>query len=182
MPARVASRARTEYRSPAWWAVRRIRWASCRASTQVNRCRPMLCSVQWCMGAKETTWRSFGLAEGELGVGGGPVAGHYLGDRPVVPAGDQDPFAENFGFQGGAGGLIDGEAEPVLGGGVPGQRRGQDTLDPAVMADGGDLAFHGGFAPAGLAPGQGGGQFSQPGGGHAQGLVEPGLLFGVQGR
>jgi hypothetical protein len=54
------------------------------------------------------------------------------------------------------------EAEPVVGGGVTGQRRGQDTLDPAVPADGGDLAFHGGLATAGLASGQGGGQFGQP--------------------
>ncbi len=32
-----------------------IRWAICRASTQVKMWTRMLCSVQWCMGENDTT-------------------------------------------------------------------------------------------------------------------------------
>jgi DNA-binding LacI/PurR family transcriptional regulator len=35
--------------------LRRIRWAICRASTQVKTCTRMLCSVQWCIGENDTT-------------------------------------------------------------------------------------------------------------------------------
>ena len=36
----------------------------------------------------------FELAEGELGLGLGAVAGHHLGDRPVLAVGDQDTFTK----------------------------------------------------------------------------------------
>ena len=45
--------------SPARATRRRIRWASWRASTQVNMWTRMLCSVQWNIGLKEATRGSF---------------------------------------------------------------------------------------------------------------------------
>ena len=63
----------------------------------------MLWSVQWCIGLNETTWGSLSLAEAELGLGLGAVAGDDLGDGPVVVVGDQDVFAEDLVFQRGAG-------------------------------------------------------------------------------
>jgi hypothetical protein len=58
-----------------------------------------LCSLQWYRGENETMWRSLRcggleLAEGELGLGLGPVAGDHVGDGPVVVVGDQDVLAE----------------------------------------------------------------------------------------
>jgi hypothetical protein len=53
------------------------------------------------------------LAEAELGLGLGAVAGDHLGDRPVLPVGDQDPFAEFLVFELLAGGGIDGPGEPA---------------------------------------------------------------------
>ena len=58
-PASWASRWRTDRCSPAWAAVRRMRWAICRARTQVKTWTLMLCSVQWCIGEKDTTCGSF---------------------------------------------------------------------------------------------------------------------------
>ena len=57
----------------------------------------------------------FELAEAEFGFGLGAVAGDDLGDGPVFPVGDQDTFAEDLGFQVGAGLVVDVESEPVLG-------------------------------------------------------------------
>ena len=63
----------------------------------------------------------FELAEGELGLGLGAVAGHDLGDRPVVAVGDQDTFAEDLGFQVVAGRFVDVVGEPVLGWALAGE-------------------------------------------------------------
>jgi len=51
--------------------------------------------------------RVFHLPEGGLGFGLGPVGGDYLGDGPVVVAGDQHVFAEDLFFQGGVCGVVD---------------------------------------------------------------------------
>jgi len=45
----------------------------------------------------------FELAEAGFGVGLGAVGGDHLGHRPVVAVGEQDPLAEDLGFQGPAG-------------------------------------------------------------------------------
>src|SRR5438445_7766857 len=59
MPPRSRSSSRTDIRSPARAARRRMRWASWRARTQVKTWTRMLCPVQWCMGEKDTTRVSF---------------------------------------------------------------------------------------------------------------------------
>ena len=101
----------------------------------------------------------FELAEGELGFGLGAVAGHYLGDGPVLVVGDQDTLAEDLGFQVSAGLVVDMEGESVLGWGVTSEFPADDASDPGVFDDpfdlGGDLVV----AAAGLAPGQDIGQF-----------------------
>ena len=76
----------------------------------------MLCSVQWCIGRERHDAGVFQLAEGELGLGLGPVPGDDLGDGPVVVAGDQHVLAEDLLFQRGAGVGVDapGQAQ-VLG-------------------------------------------------------------------
>jgi hypothetical protein len=48
--------ARTERSWPARRALRRSRWASYRAITQVKVCTAMLWSVQWYIGANDTSW------------------------------------------------------------------------------------------------------------------------------
>jgi len=58
----------------------------------------------------------FELAEAGLGVGLGAVGGDDVGDGPVLAVGDEDPFAEDLGFQRVAGDLIDLDGESVLGG------------------------------------------------------------------
>ena len=50
-------------------------------------------------GAERDDVGVFELAEAELGVGLGAVAGHDVGDGPVVVVGDEDPFAEQFVLQ-----------------------------------------------------------------------------------
>src|SRR5271166_4227606 len=55
IPASSPSRARTDRSRPARAAARRMRWAICRARTQVKTWTRMLCSVQWCIGEKDTT-------------------------------------------------------------------------------------------------------------------------------
>src|SRR5665811_1849906 len=57
-PHRQSSSSRTDRCSPACSDSRRIRWAICRARTQVKVWTRMLCSVQWCIGENETTWGS----------------------------------------------------------------------------------------------------------------------------
>ena len=54
----------------------------------------------------------FELAEPELGLGLGAVAGDDFGDGPVVAVGDEEPFAEDAVFQGGAGGVVDLPVQP----------------------------------------------------------------------
>jgi hypothetical protein len=66
----------------------------------------------------------FELAEAGLDVALGAVGGDDVGDRPVVAVGDQDPFAEDLGFQGVLGGGVDGEAQPYPGRSVAGQLGG----------------------------------------------------------
>ena len=49
----------------------------------------------------------FELAEAGFGVGLGAVGGDHLGHGPVVAVGEQDPLAEDLGFQGVAGLAVD---------------------------------------------------------------------------
>jgi hypothetical protein len=93
----------------------------------------MLWSVQWCMGGEGDRVGVFELAEGELGLGLGAVSGHYLGGGPGLPVGDQDAFAEDFGFQVGAGVGVGGEGESVCGWGVTGQFPADDASGPGVV-------------------------------------------------
>ena len=119
----------------------------------------MLCSVQWSIGEKETTWGSFSLAEGELGFGLGPVAGDDLGGGPVVVVGDQDVLAEDLFFQGGAGGGVDAPGQAEVFGVVAGQLPGDDAADPGRCAGSWRSRLRPcRVAAAGLAAGQGGGQ------------------------
>ena len=59
MPANWVSSLRMDMGSPAWAAVRRMRWAICRARTQVKTWTRMSWSVQWCIGENDTTRVSF---------------------------------------------------------------------------------------------------------------------------
>src|ERR1019366_2607543 len=61
----------------------------------------------------------FELAEAGLGVD--------VGDGPVLAVGDEDPFAEDLGFQRVAGDLVDLDGESVLGGGRAGESAVQDA-------------------------------------------------------
>src|ERR1019366_2914941 len=89
-------------------------------------------------------------------------------------------FAEDLGFQGSAGGIVDLPGQAHRGGGGTCELGGQDPGDPAWVGDPGYLGQDGvGFA-AGLAAGQGRGELAQVPGGFGQGLVEAGGLFGVQ--
>ena len=99
------------------------------------------------------------MAEAELGLGLGAVAGDYLGDGPVLVVGDQDTFAEDLGFQVGAGLVVDVEGEPVLGWGVSGQGDADDAPDPGVVDDPFDVGADLVAVAAGLAPCQDIGQF-----------------------
>ncbi len=58
----------------------------------------------------------------------------------------------------------------------------QDPAQPWVGGDRGDLVVDLGRGSAGLAAGQGVGEFVECFEGFGQGLVEPDLLGGVQGR
>jgi hypothetical protein len=90
----------------------------------------MLWSVPVVHGAEGDHVGVFELAEAELGLGLGAVAGDYLGDWPVLAVGDQDTFAEDLGFQVGAGLVVDVEGEPVLGWCVSGQGDADDAPTP----------------------------------------------------
>ena len=54
----------------------------------------------------------FELAEAGFGVGLGAVGGDHLTGGPVVAVGEQDPLAEDLGFQGLAGLAVDSPAPP----------------------------------------------------------------------
>src|SRR5512135_3894383 len=172
---------RTERCSPAWAAVRRMRWAICRARTQVKTWTRMLCSVQWCSGEKDTTCGSFIWRKGELGFGLGPVPGDDLGHGPVVVIGDQHVLAGDFLFQRGAGGRVGGPGQAQVLGLVAVELPGDDAADPGLGRD--RLDFGPDLLPraAGLAAGQGGGELVEllPGLGQ-RGAVEPGGLALVQ--
>src|SRR5258708_2487911 len=157
MPARSRSSSRTDIRSPARAARRRMRWATWRARTQVNMCTRMLCSVQWCIGEKDTTWGSF-MWRKENGLGLGPVAGHDLGDGPVVVAGDQDVLAEDLLFQRGAGLLVHVPGKPQVFRLLAGQFRADDAPHPRLCRDRGDFRLDFVPGPAGLPAGQRRGQ------------------------
>jgi len=173
---------RTDRSSPARRALSRMRWAICRASTQVNTCILMLCSVQWCIGRENDHDAAvLELPEGELRFGLGPVAGDHLGGGPVVVAGDQDVLAEQFLFQGGAGCLVDGPGQAQAGGLVTVQLPGDDAPHPGLAGNCLDLGFDLAPGAAGLAACQGGGKFVQLAAGLGQGgAVEPGGLAFVQ--
>jgi hypothetical protein len=94
--------------------------------------------------------------------------------------GDQDPLAEDFFFQGTAGGLVDLPGQPQGGGGVAGQVGAQHPGDPAGGADAVDVGFDFATCPAGPAAGEPVGEFAELAGGFAQGLGEADLLGGVQ--
>src|SRR5260221_899260 len=116
------------------------------------------------------------LPEGELRFGLGPVAGDHLGGGPVVVAGDQDVFAEQFLFQGGAGCLVDGPGQAQAGGLVTVQLPGDDAPHPGLAGNCLDLGFD--LAPGAAGPGacQGGGKFLQlaAGPGQGGGVATPG--------
>jgi hypothetical protein len=96
--------------------------------------------------------------------------------------GDQDPFPEDLFLQGAAGDRVDAPGQAQVGWMFTGQVGGQDPGDPAGPGDRVDRSLYRGRGPAGVAAGQGGGQFGQGAGGLGRGLVEPGRLGGVQGR
>ena len=101
MPASGQQRADGQAR-PARRAWRRMRCATAgRHAGEV--CTRILWSVQWNIGENETAWGSW-VAETELGVGLGSVAGNDLGGGPVVVVGDQDVLAEQLLLQCCAGG------------------------------------------------------------------------------
>jgi hypothetical protein len=83
-----------------------------RASTQEKTWTRILASVQWNIRGESDEMEVFELAEAGLDVALGAVGGDDVGDRPVVAVGDQDPFAEDLGFQGVLGGGVDAEAQP----------------------------------------------------------------------
>src|SRR6516225_3905607 len=124
--------------------------------------------------------RVFELAEGELGVGLGPVGGDHVGDGPVVVAGDQDAFAEDLGFQLAAGAVVDVPGQTVLGGCVAGEVPVDDPAQPGVGEQSGDLGGDLVGPAAGFAAGEGVGQIGEFGLGFGDGLVEPAGLRGVQ--
>src|SRR5512147_1588901 len=179
MPASWASSSRTDRCRPARSACRRSRWAICRASTQVNTWTRMLCSLQWNIERHDVAVLE--LAEGELGLGLGPVAGYHLGDRPVVVVADQDVLAEQLVLQPGASIRVDGPGQAQLGGLVTGQVPPDDAPDPGVLGEGGDVLLDLDTGSAGAAASEGGGQVVQLAGGLGQGgALEPGDLGGVQ--
>ena len=91
------------------------------------------------------------LAEAELGVGLGAVAGDDFGGGPGVPVGDEDAFAEQAFFQGGAGLVVDVPGQPKGGRAVAGDSGGEQVADPPLV---GDLADGGGELFVGAPPGR----------------------------
>src|SRR5882724_10176297 len=174
MPASWASSWRTDRCRPARVAVRRMSWAICRARTQVKTWTLMLCSVQWCIGEKDTTCGSLSWRK-ENGFALGPVPGDDLGHGPVVVIGDQDVLAEDFLFQRGAGGRVDGPGQAQVLWLVAVELPGDDAADPGLAGDRLDRGLHFLPGPAGTAAGEGGGQLAELLAGLGQGgAVEPG--------
>src|ERR1039457_3299649 len=138
MPASWASSWRTDRCSPAWAAVRRMRWAICRARTQVKTWTLMLCSVQWCIGEKDTTCGSFIW-------------------RKENSASDWDRYPAMTSAAGQSSWLVISTCLPQIFGLVPGEVPADDAPDPGFAGDGLDLGLGLVLAAAGLAAGQGGG-------------------------
>jgi hypothetical protein len=113
------------------------------------------------MGENEMTRVSFICRKENSASDWDPVPGHDLGHGPVVVAGDQDVLAEEFFFERGPGVRVDAPGQAQVPGLVAVECPGDDTADPWLGGDrldlGGDLVL----AAAGLAAGQGGGQFVQ---------------------
>ena len=132
-------------------------------------------------GAEGDNARVLELAESELGLGLGPVAGDDLGGWPVVMIGDEHVLAEQLLFEGGASVLVDGPGEAQVAGFFSVQLPGDDPPDPGLAGDRGDLGLDLVAGPAGLAAGEGGGQLAEfPAGLGQGGAVEPAGLAFVQ--
>jgi len=141
----------------------------------------MLCSLQWKSGRTRPTWRSLSWRKENSASGLGPVAGHDVGDRPVVVVGDQDVLAEQFFFQFCSGGGVDGPGQAQLGGLVAGQFPDEHAPDPGVLGDGSDVLFDLVAGSAGASAARVAPRSVQLAGGLGQGgALEPGDLGGVQ--
>jgi hypothetical protein len=113
--------------------------------------------------------RVFELTEPELGAGLRAVAGHDLGEGPVLAVGDQNAPAEDLVDQFPAGVGFDVPTQGMLGCGVTGQFPADDAPDPGVAADNRDLGLD---LFAGADAGQRGGQVVEARAGFGQRLVE----------
>ena len=133
MPASLRSSSRTDIRSPARAARRRMRWAIWRARTQVKTWT--LCCAR-SSGASVRTRRRAGLSSAgrRLGFGLGPVPGHDRGHGPVVVIGDQDVLAEDLFFQGCPGVRVDAPGQAQVFSWTPCRRCCCATQGLAVMA------------------------------------------------
>ena len=160
-----------------------MRWAICRARTQVKTWTRMLCSVQWCMGEKDTTrvslicrkensasdWDRYPATTSGTGQSSWPVI------RTCLPKISSSSAARASG--------VDAPGQAQVLGLVAGQLPGDDAADPGLGGDRLDLGVDLVLAAAGLAAGQGSGQFVQLLAGLGQGgAVEPACLALVQFR
>jgi len=98
----------------------------------------------------------FELPEPGLDFGLGSVGGDHVGDRPGAAVGEQDPFAEQALFEGGAGAGVGAPGQPEVGWVLAGEGDLDDLVDPTGFADGGDVGLYGGVVAAGVAAGQAG--------------------------
>ena len=128
-----------------------MRWAICRARTQVKVWTRMLCSVQWRIGLKETTRGSLSCRKENSASDWGAVAGDDLGGGPVIMIGDQHVLAEELFFQGGTGGLVDVPGQAQVAGLLAVQLPGHHPPHPGLADDRGDLGFRF-FAGPGVLP------------------------------
>ena len=148
MPASSPSSSRPDIRSPARAARRRMRWAALEGQDAGEDVDADVVLGPVVHGREGHDVRVLHLAEGELGLGLGPVPGHDLGNRPVVVAGDQHVLAENLLFEGGAGVRVDAPGKPQVLRLVSGEFPGDDAAGPGFCGDrldlGGDLLRAGG--------------------------------------